>query len=153
MLAKSQLNTYIERAVAVLRSSPNSRDQEVFEALVMTGLDPFVASRLTLFLPMAYCRLMLMKSGAQFSERFREVLSNGSLSEERLLASEPLWTETSAFVAAELMAGVTRNDVMALAARSAEFAAANKLLNNGSHLGDLRFTAPILAWPVSKAKS
>jgi hypothetical protein len=38
---------------------------------------------------------------------------------------------------------------LAIAGRSAEFDAANKLLNSGSKLESLKFTEPVLLWPAS----
>jgi len=102
---------------------------------------------------MAYCRLILGASGARFSDAFRRILPDGSISSERLLSSEPLWTTATAFANAELEQGVAAADLLVLAARSAEFDAANTLLNQGSQLKNLAFDPPLLLWPAEASES
>ena len=46
-------------------------------------------------------------------------------------------------------AQVSKQDILVIAARSAEFNAANQLLNRGSKLENLRFTPILLPWPES----
>jgi hypothetical protein len=53
----------------------------------------------------------------------------------------------AAFARAELEQGVPGEDLLVLAARSAEFDAANQFLNQGSKLGNLAFGPPRLLWP------
>jgi hypothetical protein len=56
------------------------------------------------------------------------VLRNSpALSDGRSLSSEPLWEAAVAFARTEVEHGVPGKDLLALAARSAEFDAANQL--------------------------
>jgi len=69
-----------------------------------------------------------------------------TLSPERKLASAPAWTEVLRFAKAE-QAQVTGSELIAIAARSAEFDAVNQLLNRGSKPQDIALTTVVLAWP------
>jgi hypothetical protein len=86
-------------------------------------------------------------SGARFSDTFQRLLPDGGISSERLLSSEPLWEAAVAFARTEVGLGVPPKDLLALAARSAEFDAANQLLNKGAKLENLVFTPSLLLWP------
>jgi len=78
------------------------------------------------------------------------VYSDGT-SEECLLSSEPVWNAAVAFAEAELEQGVSGEDLLAVGARSAEFHAANRLLQAGSKLENLAFEAPVLTWRAPPA--
>src|SRR5580698_2432330 len=84
------MNEEISRAVTIFRSSPNLKDEEVFVALINRGTEKELAARLVEFLPMAYSRLILSKSGARFADTFRRNLPGG-VSQEKPLSSEPVW--------------------------------------------------------------
>jgi len=139
-------NEDISRAVGLFRSSPNLGDEAVFAALLKQGMGKELAARLVEFLPMVYCRLILRNSGARFSEMFRRALPGGG-SQEKPLSSEPVWRAVVTFASAEVERGVSGNDLLLVAARSAEFHAANQLLDRGSKLENLAFTPPVLTWP------
>jgi hypothetical protein len=143
----------IRRAVSILRSSPALSDDVLLRNLVESGIDRGSAARLIQFLPMAYCRLILGASGARLSDTFRRILPDGRISSEHLLSSEPFWAVAAAFARAELEQGVPGEDLLVLAARSAEFDAANQLLNQGSKLGNLAFGPPLLLWPGETSES
>lgn len=135
----------ISKAVSLFRTARSLGDEAIFRALVADRLEPRLAARLVEFVPMAYGRFLLEKSGARFSEYFQRMLPNGA-SEERRLSSEPVWNAAIAFARAEAKQGVSLQDFMAVAGRSAEFQAANKLLNQGSMLENLVFTPYLFPW-------
>ena len=141
------MNDSISKAVAEMRNSPSCEDVEICRKLVADGLDASLAARLVEFVPMAYCRLMLESSGARFSDSFQRKLANGQITPEQPLTSEPTWNEVFAFAKAEIACGISGEDLLAVAGRSAEFDAANQLLNRGAKMRDLRFTAVVLSWP------
>lgn len=141
---KDPVNEVISKAVAVFRSSPNLGDDGIYKALVADGIEQQLAARIVEFLPMAYCRILLVNKGVKFPDTFRRLLRDGSTSADHLLSSEPLWKAAMAFAQSE---GASRKDILAVAARSAEFHAANQLLNTGSKLEDLTFMPVILTWP------
>ena len=50
---------------------------------------------------MTYCRSILAGTGPRFSDMFQRRQKDGSLSPERILGSEPVWTEIMSFAKAE----------------------------------------------------
>ncbi len=140
------MNEIISKAVTILRALRSAEDDVLYRALVQAGIERQVAARLIEFLPMAYCRLILAASGARFPNVFRRVLADGT-SEERPLSSEPVWNAAVAFAEGESERGVPAEDLLAVAARSAEFHAANQLLQGGAKLENLAFEPTVLESP------
>jgi hypothetical protein len=140
------LDDAISTAVGVFRTSPDLNDEGIYRALLTRGIDRRLAARLVEFLPSVYCRLILRNTGAMFSDTFRRSQPPGT-PEELPLSSEPVWNAAVAFANAELQKGVSSKDVMALAARSPEFDAANQLLHRGAKLEDVPFTSLVFPWP------
>jgi hypothetical protein len=136
----------VVNAVGIFRRSAILSDEEIFHALVERGTDSLSAARLVEFLPMVYCRLIFRNSGAQFSDIFRRISAGGDW-REKPLSREPVWTVAMNFGLAEIKRGVSGQDLLLVAARSAEFQAANRLLNEGSKLEALVFGSPVLNWP------
>jgi hypothetical protein len=141
------MNDSISKAIAVIRDSPSSDDVEVYRKLVGEGIEPLLAARLIEFLPMAYCRLLLESSGVRFSENYQRKLSDGRIPQEQALISLPVWNAMMAFGRDEIRRGLSPKDLLAVALRSAEFQAVNRLLNKGSKLSDLVLTPTLLTWP------
>ncbi len=77
-------------------------------------MERLLAAQLIGFLPIAYCRLILQASGAQFSEALQQVLPDGGISSERSLSSEPLWEAAMAFARTEVEHGVPGKGLLAL---------------------------------------
>jgi len=73
-------------------------------------------------------------------------MANGQITPEQPLSSEPIWNGVLAFAKAETNRRISREDLLAVAARSAEFNAANQLLNGGSRLKDMIFTPVVFPW-------
>jgi hypothetical protein len=136
----------IAKAASIFRTSPDMDDYDVYRKLSREGIQRQRAARLVEFLPLAYCRLILQKTGAQFSATFRRATPAGAIS-EHAFSSEPIWGAAVAFASEEVERGVPGKDLLAIAARSAEFDAANQLLNAGSKLQNVVFVSPVLPWP------
>ena len=149
MMSQMDINNAIAQAVALLRDPRNLGELEIYRELVKQAVDRTTAARLVEFLPMVYCRLLLAQSGLQFPDTYRRLLSSGTHSDSLKLSSDNIWNSAIAFAKAEIKGGAKSQDLLAIAARSAEFEAANKLVNSGSALKDIRFTEPILMWPES----
>ncbi|HLM80416.1 MAG TPA: hypothetical protein VK302_07270 [Terriglobales bacterium] len=138
-------NQNISQAVATFRKFPAMSDEEIYGELVKEGVDRRLAARLVEFVPMAYGRILLEKSGAQFSDVYHRLLPGGTRL-EHLLSSEPVWNAAFDFGRAEIADRTSAADLLAVAARSAEFDAADKMLKKGSRLQNLVFTPPLLPW-------
>jgi len=142
-----EMNDPFSKTVALLRSFPQKGDDELHRMLVTDGVDSSFAGKLLLLLPMVYCRILFADSGAKFAETYCWRLPDGRISAEQPLSSEPIWGAAFGFARTEVERGVSPSDLIAVAGRSAEFDAANKLCNGGSNLKDVVFTAPILNLP------
>ncbi|MBB2913123.1 hypothetical protein FHS43_004421 [Streptosporangium becharense] len=106
-------------------------DEEVWERLTGAGVEPWLAERLLLFLPMAYTRRLL----PDVSYPDGLVTPGGRVS----LSAEPV------FVAASGRAQrADRGEVERIAVRSSEFRAINHALHTGSELSDLMLGEPML---------
>jgi hypothetical protein len=102
-------------------------DQEVWERLTGAGVEPWLAERLLVFLPIAYTRRML----PDVSYQDGLVTPGGRVN----LSAEPV------FVAALGRAQrSSRAEAGRIAVRSSEFSAINQALNAGSKLPDLMLT-------------
>jgi hypothetical protein len=97
----------------------------VWERLTASGVEPWLAERLLIFLPMAYTRRLL--PDVVYPDAL--VAPGGRVS----LHTEPLFT---AALARAQLAG--RGEIERIATRSSEFNAINNALNAGSRLSDLR---------------
>jgi hypothetical protein len=139
----------IAQAVALLRSRTDLSDIAIYRELAGHGVERPTAARLIEFLPMVYCRLIFFKSGLRFPETYRRALSDGTYSLSVSLSGDTLWNEAKKFAEAEIESGANGQSLLTIAGRSAEFDAANKLLNSGSKLADIEFTEPVFLWPAS----
>jgi hypothetical protein len=106
-------------------------DDEVWGRLTGAGVEPWLAERLLIFLPMAYTRRLL----PDVSYPDGLVAPGGRVS----LSAEPV------FVAALGRAQqADRGEVGRIAVRSSEFNAINHALHGGSELSDLQLSEPAL---------
>lgn len=145
------MSDYIHKAVSTLRELRDLDDLGIYKALLADGLRPPLAARLIEFVPLAYGRVLLTKTGARFSDSFQRKLPTGVL-QERLLSSEPVWNAALEFARRESQRDISVQDFLVVAGRSAEFQAANELLNRGSELENLVFTPYRLPWPEDGPK-
>ena len=141
------MDNVFSKVVAILRCFTEKENDEIHRMLVTDGLDPRTAEKLVVLLPMAYCRILLADSGAKFPTTFCRRLPDARISAEQPLSSEPLWERAVEYARAEIERGVSPNDLLAVAGRSAEFDAANQMLHKGSKLADIIFTPSVLIWP------
>jgi hypothetical protein len=102
-------------------------DEEVWELLTGAGVEPWLAGRLLVFLPMAYTRRLLPK----VSYKDGLVTPGGRVN----LSAEPVFV---AALGRAQRAG--RGEVGRIVLRSSEFNAINKLLRGGSELSDVKLT-------------
>ena len=144
IISVSEMHQLIAKAVDIFRRSPGLDESGILESFLTLGMDRKTAVRLVVFLPMAYCYQMLPQ--VPFPGTFQTRLADGHISEERQLSSEPLWGEATEFARTESKHGLSKNDMLFLAGRSAEFNVINQLLKGGSKLEDIRLTCPLLLW-------
>lgn len=69
------------------------------------------------------------------------------LGKEQAFSADPLWNATFTFAQREVERGVAAKTLLEVAMRSADFDAANQLMNKGSKLRNLVFTPTVFMWP------
>jgi Family of unknown function (DUF6348) len=126
----------VEIGLATFLAHPNAGDEELRAALEHAGVEHWLAERLVLYLPVALGRRLL--AGATFSD----MIADGT--GERRIDEDPVYT-----AAAARAEGATREEMQAVAMRSAEVNAANQALDAGSQLEDLVFSPVNLAAPLT----
>ena len=144
------MNEAIATALSIFRDSPGLDDERVFRALVDRGVERLLAARIVEFLPIAYCRVLLLNSGVQFSNSFARAASPLKI---QSLSCEPAWIFFLAYAESEIREGVARPELLLVAGRSAEFHAINQMLDKGAELKNLRLTPISLQWPESGPES
>jgi hypothetical protein len=137
------MNEAITSAVAIFRNSPQLDDESAFRALLKLGIERSLAARIVEFLPMAYCRVLFLNSGVQFSKSFTRAASPLKV---QSLSLEPVWVPFLAYAESEIGAGSRRDELLMVAGRSAEFHAINQLLDKGAELKNLVLTPTSLRW-------
>jgi hypothetical protein len=125
----------IEVGLSVFLAAPTSTDAELERALEDRGVAPWLAQRVVLFLPVAFGRVLL--EGAALSDE----LADGSV--PRKLADDPVWRAASV-----RSARATREELEAVALRSAEVNAVDAALQRGSRLEELVLSPVTIAAPL-----
>ncbi len=140
------MHEIITTAVQIFRKHPEEEDVDIYEHLLEAGINKHTAARLLEFLPLAYGRTMIARSGAKLCQTYHRMDEHGHLI-ERPLESQPLWHEVVAYAHAETRKGISRQDFLAIALHSAEVRTLNKALNEGAKATDVVFTQPIFTNP------
>jgi hypothetical protein len=138
-------NKAISLAVQSFCDRPELSDEEVVQQLVRAGIDPLKAARIVEFTPAVFVRLLLGRIGVRFSESFVRQAGKFS-STQQPLESQPVWVEVNEFANTR---GRTlgKQEWLAIAGRSAEFEAVNRLLNGGASPHAIVLTPLCLQWP------
>jgi hypothetical protein len=144
------MNEAIARALTIFRGSPGLDDEGVFRALVNQGVERLLAARLVEFLPIAYCRVLLLNSGVRFSNSFARAVSPLKI---QSLSCESVWIPFLAYAESEIREGVARREILMVAGRSAEFHAINQMLDKGAELKNVVLTPISLQWSESGPES
>ncbi|RSN30981.1 hypothetical protein DL990_21480 [Amycolatopsis sp. WAC 01416] len=133
MIASWGLDAALEVGIAAfcVGEEPPSDDQ-VWERLTGAGVEPWLAERLLIFLPMAYTRGLL----PDVSYPDAVVGPGGRV----VLSEEPVFVAAS-----ERARQADRGEFERIAVRSSAFAVINAALNDGAQMSDLQLNEPTLA--------
>ncbi|MEV6823939.1 DUF6348 family protein [Amycolatopsis sp. NPDC051102] len=139
MIEPQEHDAAVEVGVAAFRAGDEPpSDEQVRQRLAGAGVEPWLAERLLLFLPVAYTRRLL--SDVSFTGT---LLAPGGRVH---LAEEPVF---AAALARAQRAG--RGEIERIALRSGEFDAINNALQSGSKLADLELGEPTLTGDLPPA--
>ena len=138
------LEVLVSDVVRLFRQKTDVDDGGVLKLLMERGLTEQQAEELTVFVPMAFCRVMLGDSGVTFSEQYILMSYGSGASVTRSLSSQPIYRAALEIARGEEKSGVARNDFLAVAGRTAEFNAISQALDGGSKPEDLVLTPPVI---------
>jgi hypothetical protein len=134
----------VNTAVEVFLAHPHADQDETLAALADRGLAPRQAWRLYQFVPIAFCHVVLRGSGVGFLPAYLSVHPDTDAREERLLSDEPIYAAAVRLAEQRVAAGAGPAELLPVFGRSAEYAAVNQLLHQGSQLRDIRLVEPLL---------
>jgi len=134
----------VNAAVEVFLAHPRADQTATLSALADRGLDPGDAWRLYQFVPIAFCRIVLRGAGVEFESAYLAVDPATMARRRRLLSDEPVFAAAVNAAERRFAGGGTTMELLPVFGRSAEYAAINQLLHQGSQLRDIRLTEPAL---------
>jgi hypothetical protein len=132
------LKEWVERTATLLAASEQLDDAAVVDRLVAEGSDRTMAWQLVTFVPLAFCRAMLMPANVRFAPTYRSAQG-----ESKPIADEPVYREAAALAASPASRGKGETYWVHIAGRSPEFQGINSLLLAGSRLEDLALGEPV----------
>ncbi len=121
----------------------NSEDIEIFNILILQGIDKNIAKKIIQFVPLAFCRVILESSGIVFSNYYQVSEYNGEISELRPLQDEEVFNEAIAIAIAN-SSSLCGDELLVIAGRSAEFNVINELLNEGAFMNELELIPTLM---------
>lgn len=142
-----RLEEAVAEAVKLLRAK--IPEDEILQLLTALGTSRVAASEILAFLPIVYARELLRRSGcANFSSNYsRRLPESKKVSPPIPLARKPAWRACESFLRGDIASGSKGDDLLMIAARSAEFQAAHEMLNAGTEVQDLVFKTLLLDLP------
>ncbi len=131
----------IEQSFEIFLAHHHRADEPIYSSFKKKGWDEITCSKVLVFVPLAFCRLLLYSSGVSFSEYYINMQSDTK--EKIKLSSEPFF-DTAFNIAISKSKIFNKDYFMAIAKRSSEFNVINRSLNQGSNLEDLILTPPVV---------
>jgi hypothetical protein len=139
----------IRLAVEWMQEHPNNDEKELVPNLVKCGEDEALALDLIVFVPLAFGRAMMNRTGAKLKETY-SVYTDSRHAKSYLLVDNPIFREAFR-MAEQCYEGKTRElNYMAIAGRSPEVRGLNEALNKGSDPKNLVFGEPFMYRPQLK---
>ncbi|WP_017327777.1 hypothetical protein [Synechococcus sp. PCC 7336] len=136
------LKQSIKLALDIFQELQDLDDKELIEVFLSRGISKDLANEIVVFVPMAFCRIMLMNSRVSFPHSFvfKEVVTG---SEQEHLFTD-ISTFCEAFLIAESRLDLGFNYFIGVAKRSCEYHAISNLVSHGSRLEDIILVPPII---------
>jgi hypothetical protein len=136
----------ISETIRLLCDGPQSQDSELIDRLVEEGLERDYATRLVLFVPVVYARLILGGLKVRFSDSFRRSYGNGRQSSNKELDSDPVWVEAQSY-AKNNIRQLSSEERLKVAGRSPEFSVISQALNAGLDPANQQLSPLVVWWP------
>lgn len=133
------MESVVRWTVAAFTSNPEADDGEILRLLVGAGISDAAADRAVAFVPLAFSRVLMAKSGGHFSDDYMQADASGRVSARARLRDDPVFE--AALQAAQR---ANRAQMRAIALRSAEIHVRSKALRAGAKAEDLVYSPPVI---------
>jgi hypothetical protein len=134
----------VRTAVEIFQSHPDLDDDGIADHLEKQGISEPLTTRLIQFLPIAFCRVFFAPQGVRFPGHYVVMTPHGKHAGEFQMEDEPVYVAARQAAQENWDAGGDTRPFLALAARSASFAAIMKLSKGGASLDKILCSPPIL---------
>jgi hypothetical protein len=137
-----EVDELIRRFVKLCHSAPNW--SSAINALEDDGIDVELADRVTVFVPLAFARVIFGPLGVTFPANFIKVRCDGTLQEGLPLTGEPIFARAM-ILGPELARSEFGRTVMKIASTSVAYKAIDQAQREGSKLENLVGLSPLIA--------
>ena len=136
----------VRKAISILANREGRSDDEaILEAFYETGINTVDAKTIITFLPIAFCRLLLLGK-LTFQDDFIVIdRETRKLTRGKFSKTPPyllMWNETEKYFSSN----PGGENILKIGGRSSEFHAVNELLNRGGKLEGIKFTPLYISW-------
>jgi hypothetical protein len=135
---------WVEKAVEALLLHPNANQEETLVLLERCGLTPYEAWRALQFLPIAFIHVVLREAGVVFQPGYVLFDPDSKTKTSHLLADEALYVAAVASAERWVAKGCTRQQLLPVFGRSAEYDVIRKLAGPDGRLNGITLTEPLL---------
>jgi hypothetical protein len=137
-----EVDELIRRFVQLCHLAPNWAS--AINALEDDGIDAELADRLTVFVPLAFARVLLGALPVTWPANFSKIRRDGTLQEGLPLMSEPIFAHTM-ILGRELAQSEFGRTVMKIASTSVEFKVIKQAQQKGTKFDSLLLLPPLIA--------
>jgi hypothetical protein len=143
------LEELIGSVVEWMQKHPDTDEKQLIPSLVKSGEDESVALDLIVFVPLAFGRALMKRTGAKLKETY-SIYTDSRHSKSYPLLDNPIYCEAYR-MAEDHYQGKTRGmNYLAIAGRSPEVRVLNQALNKGSDPKNLVLGEPFMYRPQAK---
>jgi hypothetical protein len=127
-------------------------EHDIYGRLMSSGADEETAGHLTIFVPSIMTRMMLKET--RFPDEYVEIIKDGTRI-KRKLAENQLYKSIEIELSVLVQKGISSDEIISIASRSAEFNAANDLLKKRPEEKgkDIKFTPAYISFENLKEKN
>src|SRR5260370_39968227 len=126
------LEELVDFAAEWMRDHPDTDECELIPILIKGGVDHFLAEELIAFVPLAFGRALMKRTGATLQETYRTQDANGRPRSYRLL-DQPIYCAAHQLAESWYSKGIVGANYLAVAGRGPEVRGLNKFLFKGTY--------------------
>lgn len=133
---------FIHRTAILFTQHTHADDEELMSIMCTDGVEKKYAKYLVAFIPLAFVRVLLDTQGPTFQPTYQHHNSVTGTYASIPLREQPVYQAAYDVATIWMHQGVDRQSFFAVAGRSAELQALNKLLQQGSELKNIECAEP-----------